>query len=1021
MLASILARTFAVLTFLLAPSAAQWQAIPVSGAPSPRTGFTLLPLSSTELLLFGGDIGNPAATEWVWDGVAWSPLVTQVPRRIDAVGANLGPGWVVIYGGSDANGPRTDTWMGSGAGPSSWFQIASGLGPLTQLSMVGQPSVQGPVRGVMVGLSTSGLWETWFFDLAIGAWTQGPQFSAPDAKLVTDTVRRDVLLFLGGLPLLEVKRLVGDVWVSVQTGSGMNIADLAFDERRARAIVLQPFANRAIAEWDGIAVVTQQAPSGAFVSTQRTALGYHGPRSDVLMVANENGTMVTSRWIGQAGPAAFSFGTSCAFANFPLALQPGDTPELGGVHRLLVPAATNLRLLLLGTSHTQWNGTALPWPIPLSPSGCLLRVEPATSLLFAAGGATPVSLAVPSTASLLGLRYDAQVLEVSSIGVRGASNGLEVQLGLPLPEHETIETFVTPANQDPMASGGVWGAGITLGGDGRHGSFDATLGTDLGNGVYQWSTDNQAIPAVRALDGTAVVVTDGKFQFTDFVVPTGITVRFVGAVPVQLRVRGQADIQGTLDVSGVDLPFGIPTGGMAAGQRVSTFAARSATLSARVGQSGTAGGPGGGRGGNGGDKCQSAGPIVVNGIALTDGQPGENVRVVAGHAYAAATVGTNGAGSGLTPAAGTSAAASAPILQSLYRGQFSSGGSGGGFWSPGGVAVSPTIPVGIVTSALAAAGSSFAVVPFPASPPLGYTSLDHFLVGGSGGGGGGSHSFGLLAVGSNLDFYMAGSAGSGGGGALAIRAGGLVRVGAAGVLRSRGGLGVLINGDNPATANQEALSQFTCLGVASPGGGGSGGSFLLQSGVGISVTGQIDTTGGSGSRTGSINPANMNVLAQAGVGSPGSYRLESPISSLTGTCVPPFVASIHTGQLLDRDTRTGARSNWYVIPSQTLPVYVRYELLAFINGLPVLFSDDPNVSPLAADNPTGLVMMRFQGARLDPLTGLADPATAGPWRTRLVPGNSSVNLDHAQAVRFDFTLDTSVGNVSVRQLRMVWR
>lgn len=125
--------------------------------------------------------------------------------------------------------------------------------------------------------------------------------------------------------------------------------------------------------------------------------------------------------------------------------------------------------------------------------------------------------------------------------------------------------------------------------------------------------------------------------------------------------------------------------------------------------------------------------------------------------------------------------------------------------------------------------------------------------------------------------------------------------------------------------------------------------------------------------------------------------------------------------MLDRDTRTGARSNWYVIPSQTLPVYLRYELLVDINGLPVLFSDDPSVSPLAADNPTGPVVVRFQGARVDPLTGLADLATAGPWRTRLVASNSSVNLDHAQAIRFDLTFDRSVTNAFVRQLRMVWR
>lgn len=1019
-----LASAFVAL-FSTSPLLAQWQVVPVSSAPPARTGFTLLPLANGDLLMVGGDAGNPAATEWRWNGAEWTDAGVLLPRRNDPGAARFDGNRYLVHGGSDANGPRTDTWRSDDG--VFWSQVTFGTVPpvLTDLSIAEDPATHRPV---MVGLDTSGTWQTWFYVFGTG-WSAGPQFTAQDADVVTDTVRGEVQLFLGGFPVFEVKRLVGDQWVSVtQNGSGLTVADLAFDARRARTLVLQPFANHAVAEWDGLANFQQQPRSGAFVPPNRTALAYDAGRSEVVMVANENGSMVTSRWFAQPAPFADRFGTGCHPTSFALDLMPGDSPQLGGLHRLLLPSTNvaQLRLLLLGLSHTSYAGQPLPLPIPLGAFGCQLRVEPLVVNTYAGGPALPVLMNLPATPTLLGQRYDAQALAFDLTGVVSATNGLEVQLGLPLPELQQVETFANSLNRDALASGDAWQLGAVqptlLGGDGRHGSFDATLGIDLGNGVYQWSSDNQTIPAQRTLDGVAAVVTDGRFQFTDFVVPAGITVKFVGSAPVQLRVRGQVDIQGTVDVSAADLPFFVPTGGLAAGQRVSNFNARSPAVTPRQGQPGGVGGPGGGRGGNGGDKCLNAGPIVVNGIPVTDGQPGDTVQVAAGHAYAGQAAGTGGAGSPLTPAAGTAAAANTPILGSIYRGQFSRGGSGGGFAIPGGVPTAPTVPSGIVVGPAGAAGNTFPLLPFPASAPLGYQSLDHFLVGGSGGGGGGSHAYGLIAVGVSIDFYMAGSAGSGGGGALALRAGGNLLVGSSGAILSRGGQGVLICGDNPLTTTQEVVSQSTHFGVSSPGGGGSGGSVLLQGAVGVVVAGQIDTSGGAGSRTGSIGPVTMNVVAQAGAGSPGYYRLESVVSPLmTGTGVPAFQAATNTGVLQDRDRRTGSRSTWYPIGSSVLPAYVRYELLADINGLPVLFSDDPSISPVAANDPNGAVRVRFQGARLDPLTGAVDPASIGPWRSTLAPGGSSVNADRAQALRFDLVLDTSVANVRVLEVRMVWR
>ena len=89
--------------------------------------------------------------------------------------------------------------------------------------------------------------------------------------------------------------------------------------------------------------------------------------------------------------------------------------------------------------------------------------------------------------------------------------------------------------------------------------------------------------------------------------------------------------------------------------------------------------------------------------------------------------------------------------------------------------------------------------------------------------------------------------------------------------------------------------------------------------------------------------------------------------------------------------------------------------------MPVLFSDDPSVSPLAANDPAGAVQLRFQGARLDPVTGAVVPGTIGPWRSRLAPGGGSLNGDRATALRFDLVVNKAVGNVAVRELRIVWR
>ena len=608
------------------------------------------------------------------------------------------------------------------------------------------------------------------------------------------------------------------------------------------------------------------------------------------------------------------------------------------------------------------------------------------------------------------------------------------------------ESFVNGARQDPLVSSGVWSNGARpglLGGDGRHGPFNAAFGTPLGGNVFEWKTDTATtpptgvtIPATNTLNGQQYVVLDGKFFFTDMTLPQGTTLRFTGNVAPQIYVRGQVDVRGTIQVNGVDLPFGIPTGGLAASQRVSTFNARNTTTNPRNGQPGTAGGPGGGRGGKGGDKGtlatavpQPPPPLACNG---SDGSP---LQFPLGHtAYSAGPVPNfgGGVGSPIWPTAGTQAAVASltPLLANAYRGHFARGGGGGSFQLNGQLPTGLTNPpapnpaLGFLVSPPLPAGTTFTNV-YPTPPDPGYSSLTHYLVGGSGGGGGGSHPFGLIGIGPNLDFFMAGSGGSGGGGTLAIRAGGDLVVSGSGLLESKGGLGVLICGDDPSTLVQEALSQATSFGVSSPGGGGSGGSILLQSGRNLLVQGRIDTSGGPGSRIGSITPTNMGVTGQGGAGAPGFYRLEAGgVVNFAGTgiSVPAFVAGSNDGSLADRDSTTGDLTTWYATNVIFPPTWLRYELDVDQDGdgtIDITYTDsDP---ALRANSPANAVMIRFQGTTLNqsgtaPLPG----APIKPWRDGIgSAGGPGLALDSVTGFRFMLTWNRDVyPNAVVRQLRV---
>jgi hypothetical protein len=588
---------------------------------------------------------------------------------------------------------------------------------------------------------------------------------------------------------------------------------------------------------------------------------------------------------------------------------------------------------------------------------------------------------------------------------------------------EITESFASNAKQEVLISGGTWGgsqgAGARpglIGGDGRHGSFTPGLGTPMGNGLFIWNVDNTLIPAASSSTGLQYQVNDGRFFFTDMVIPLGTTIRFVGSVPPVIRVRGQVQIDGSIEVNGIDAAGEVATSGGATGQRVSNFPA----LSSPTGQPGSSGGVGGGQGGTGGDRGTNLGPTIVAGINLTNGQSGQDVRVLAGNAYAGLAVGTGGLGSVLTPATGIWGTPTPTVGGIVYCAYFSPGGSGGGFNSPGQIADIPVYAGSssgtVVFEPPVAAGVAFDLMPFPpGGVSASYSSLRHFTVGGSGGGGGGSHGYGLFAVGAAVQKWMAAHGGMGGGGAFAIRAGGSVVISPSATLSARGGDGVWITGT-------------TVTGNSSPGGGGSGGSFLVQSGQQVSVDGVLDARGGIGSRVG----LQLNVLQAAngagGDGSPGFLRLEAPAANVVwaGSSTPTYVSSTMSGDLADRDDKSGDASLWYSTGLVFPPTWDRYELDVDLDGdgtVDFTYDDSGAPGSIKASEPNGPItlplVISFQGANLNQ-AGTTPVGPIGGWRDGIgAGGGQGISLDSVTGFRFRVTYNRALfPDLVMKELRV---
>ncbi|MCB9877375.1 MAG: hypothetical protein H6835_07215 [Planctomycetes bacterium] len=583
---------------------------------------------------------------------------------------------------------------------------------------------------------------------------------------------------------------------------------------------------------------------------------------------------------------------------------------------------------------------------------------------------------------------------------------------VPLADFEITESFDDNLHFDADGSAGEWGSGTAsfakIGGDGRHGEFSLALCVNTGNqlygkDLYELDCDNTIIPAENTTTGAALAVTDGRFFFSSMVVPSSVALRFVGSSAPVVTVAGKIEVLGVIDATGESLTT-VPT------------------VSTTPGQPGGAGAIFAGSGGAGGDKCLGLGASLGN----YDGNDGGNARLLAGHAYLGSLASTGGRGSDLFPASGLNAdmlfATMPPPTTPLhYALNAVAGGSGGGLFTAGGDGYVLSIkqngvPMSNQTTffgPVAPGGSAVQLFPFPPATGLLRSSL-HFLAGGGGGGGSASNSTLSLALSRQ---WAPGAGGGGGGGAFALRAGRSLVVTPAGKLLAVGG---------GAASN---------IGVAAgpqvaPAGGGAGGSIVLQSGGTADLEGEINVSGGLGgvfTKTGGggTAPGGGVVDIRGGNGGNGMVRFELPtqpqLSALSS--MSPAATTQNVGALTELDDIVALRSTWYSTGLIFGPEFARYEISATVDGAPMLFSDDPAVSNLAAGVGAPLRVL-FQAANLDLVTGeVLDPVLPA-WRTSVRSSSNQTGIasDGRNAFRFMLLIDHALAaDVVVDRVTVVYR
>jgi hypothetical protein len=582
-------------------------------------------------------------------------------------------------------------------------------------------------------------------------------------------------------------------------------------------------------------------------------------------------------------------------------------------------------------------------------------------------------------------------------------------------EVELREPFASSIQLDTTVSSGIWGGGKALppriGGTGELGEFVLEAGRYIGTGNhFVFNTDSQVIKAKYTPNpyGPDITVTGGVFEFSRLVLPVGAILEFEGSNIAQIRVRGECRVNGQIRVNGPPAAYFLAVTNPAVGPNLE-------------GQEAQPGGPGGGAGGAGGNRLPNNG-IVNN--AASNGNQGSTVGLPQGHGYTAEAVGTGGKGSPFWPLQGFIMGYCA--LNGQFGGFVAAGGGGGGFYSPGSIGGATHNPcdntVGNKFSGSApnTGGGSYdlgSFLPKTSGPDM---SLLHYAVGGSGGGGGGAHPLISRKIPQSASYWCPGSAGAGGGGVIAFRVGQDFIMSVGSTIEAKGGDGYVIDSLNTAGENKDSL-----FNIPSPGGGGSGGSIIIQSSGSVTLNGALDTSGGQAGILDN-SPINQKLLlakSAGGRGSDGYFRVETlqPIAYQQAGMTTPTASPKNVGLLKDYEFKGVSQSKWYSTRLTFPPNFLRYEVEAMVDGKRVLYSDDAsNSDPDFAGLASALepIHFRVQGAEVSPVSGLPIGDPTG-WR-EAVNSNvlQSLNGDNATGFRFTLSYDTVGGQKTLEVLRV---
>lgn len=294
--------------------------------------------SASRVILFGGgtQLNLPSET-WAWDGTTWSQLTTSndPPLRNDHAMASR-PGKtnqkILLFGGVDASGTRSDTWTFDG---SDW----------TQHAVVGPPGLH---RGGLVfheaagrfihfgGLDNFCFSDTYEWD--------GNQWNAlfapgPDPRyghaMAYDPIRQEIVLYggYGNCEVFQQGRHLNDTWVfdganwtrRPVTGPPAlhGTPAMAFDPTRGTVVLhggLYPNNSPSDETWEWNGSLWSLVNESNPISRSQTDMVFDAANSKLLFFGGGNSELRWMNW--NVGPSIDPVGGS-ATADYPCPLSLG--------------------------------------------------------------------------------------------------------------------------------------------------------------------------------------------------------------------------------------------------------------------------------------------------------------------------------------------------------------------------------------------------------------------------------------------------------------------------------------------------------------------------------------------------------------------------------------------------------------------------------------------------------------------------------------------------------------------------